>query len=84
MTAVPFDTLKFSRKLRDAGVPPEQADGMVEAMADTMTSAELVTTPLLKSELERFEVRMTVRFGVMLATAFGLLIALDRHFLVPA
>ena len=88
MTAVPFDTLKYARKLRDAGMPAEQAEGMADALVDSMTASDLATKADLrdfatKSDLRELELRMTIRFGVMLATAVGLLVALDRLFLLP-
>ena len=36
MTAVAFDTLKFVKKLRDAGIPEEQAEAQAEAFAEAV------------------------------------------------
>lgn len=59
MNAIPFDTLKFVRALRDkAKLPPEQAEGFAEAIAeavqsDLATKADLQATRAdLKSELQ--------------------------------
>lgn len=47
MSATAIDTLRFARRLKDAGVPPEQA----EAMADAIGS-ELVVQLATKADLE--------------------------------
>ena len=78
MTAVPFDTLKYAQKLCVAGIPAEQAAGMAQAFTETVNLANIVTEPLLRSELERFELRMTVRMGVIAAASIGLLLTLER------
>jgi hypothetical protein len=43
MNAVPFDTLKFARKLEASGMAPGTAAGTAEALAEAMTGAELAT-----------------------------------------
>nr|WP_294512429.1 hypothetical protein [uncultured Rhodopila sp.] len=43
MNAVPFDTLKFARKLEASGMTPGTAAGTAEALAEAMTGAELAT-----------------------------------------
>lgn len=43
MNAVPFDTLKFARKLEASGMPASTAAGTAEALAEAMTGAELAT-----------------------------------------
>ena len=48
MATTVIDTLRYARRLRDAGVPPEQA----EAMADAIGS-ELVENLATKSDLDR-------------------------------
>ena len=47
MTTTAIDTLRYARKLKDAGVPPDQA----EAMADAIGS-ELVDQLATKSDLQ--------------------------------
>jgi hypothetical protein len=34
MTAITFDTLKFTKKLEKAGLPPEQAEAFKEASGE--------------------------------------------------
>jgi len=36
MAVASFDTLKFARQLKQAGVPPEQAEAQADAMADAL------------------------------------------------
>jgi ferritin-like metal-binding protein YciE len=47
--AAQFDTHKYVRSLRDAGMPEEQAEKIVEAINEAGRSADLVT----KSDLEQ-------------------------------
>lgn len=48
MATTVIDTLRYARRLRDAGVPPDQA----EAMADAIGS-ELVENLATKADLDR-------------------------------
>lgn len=92
MTAIPFDTLKLARTLRDkAHFAPEQAEGVADALADAFqeqiaTRADIVS---LKSDvsqlearmaarLEALELRLAVKMGGMLILAVGGLAALIR------
>jgi ATP phosphoribosyltransferase regulatory subunit HisZ len=68
MNAIPFDTLKFVRALRDkAKLPPEQAEGFADAIAeavqsDLATKSDLQATRTdLKAEIQtvRTEIRET-------------------------
>jgi len=43
MSAVPFDTLKFARKLEASGLTAGIAAGTAEALAEAMSGAELAT-----------------------------------------
>ena len=43
MTAVPFDTLWFARRLEDAGLATSVAAGASEALAEALTGVELAT-----------------------------------------
>lgn len=54
MTAVTFDTLKWSKRLIDAGVVPTQAEAHVEAFAE-IVSAELAT----KADIRMLKTAMT-------------------------
>jgi len=43
MNAVPFDTLKMAQRLEAAGFAAPQAAGAAEALAEALTSVDLVT-----------------------------------------
>ena len=79
MTAVPVDTLKLARALRnDAHMPPDQAEGVANALADAMSGAELAT----KADLREMELRLkhdlTIRLGGMLAASIALVAAVVK------
>jgi hypothetical protein len=72
MSAIPFDTLKLARSLREkAKFPSEQAEGVADALAEAFQS-EIAT----KSDLRELEHRLTVKIGSMLVVAIGILTAL--------
>ena len=72
MTAIPFDTLKLARALREkAKFAPEQAEGVADALAEAF-QAEIAT----KSDLRELEHRLTIKVGSMLVVAIGILAAL--------
>ena len=68
-----FDTLTYARKLRDAGVPQEQAEAHAEALGATVTE-----TLATKQDLRELEYRLTIRLGGMLAVAVATMTALAR------
>jgi len=70
MATVPFDTLDFSRRLREGGFSPQQAETMADALK-TSAMTELAT----KTDLRDLEHRMTVKLGAMMAAIAGLLFA---------
>jgi hypothetical protein len=73
--AFALDTLGYAKHLRNSGVPTDQAEAHAEAARDFIM-AELVTKIDLEAALDRVTLRMTVRFGVMLAAGIGALAAL--------
>ena len=80
MTAVPFDTLKLARQLRDkAGFTPEHAEAAAEALAEAVGGAEIAT----KADLRDLEQRLTIKFGGMLVVAVGVMLAAPRYFPAP-
>jgi len=79
MTALPFDTLKLARRLREtAGFTPEHAEAAAEALADAVGGADLATKADLQSSIRDLENRLIIKFGVMLAGAIGVLVAAQR------
>ncbi len=54
MSTITFDTLKFVHKLKNAGIPENQAEAITEAFKDASGEAELAT----HRDIERLESRM--------------------------
>jgi hypothetical protein len=82
--AYAFDTLGYSKRLRDGGVPQAQAEAHAEAARDFIM-VELFTKPdalALKQELqtsiENLGLRLTIRLGAMLATGIAILAAIQK------
>jgi hypothetical protein len=81
--AFAFDTLGYSKKLRDAGVPQDQAEAHAEAarefiMVELVTKSDLLAaTQALQAQIRHVEetlsLRLTVRVGIMLAAGLSLL-----------
>lgn len=73
VNALHIDTLKFSRRLIEAGMEPRAAEAIVETIAEVDTT-QLAT----KSDLRDLEHRMTIKMGGMLMAAVAALTALLR------
>jgi hypothetical protein len=89
--AFAFDSLGYSKRLREAGVPQEQAEAHAEAarefvMAELVTRNDLnvlhhdldVLRRELENKLDTLSLRLTVRMGVMLAAGLSILTAIQR------
>jgi hypothetical protein len=69
VAAIAFDTLKFSRRLKDVGVPEQQAEAQAELMAEAcvFNMDSLVTRDYLEAVLDaRFaqqDAKMEARFA---------------------
>jgi hypothetical protein len=77
-----FDSLGYAKRLRDRGVPQEQAEAHAEAARDFIM-AELVTKPdlqlalaPLEAKIDNLSLRLTLRLGAMLVVAIGALATL--------
>ncbi len=74
MSAIPFDTLKLAKSLRDAAkLTPEQAEGFASAPAEAFQDQ---VAP--KNDLALLEQRLTIKVGGMLVIAVGILTALIK------
>jgi hypothetical protein len=72
MAAIPFDTLKLARSLREkAKFGAEQAEGVADALSEAFQD-EMAT----KTDLRELELRLTIKIGGMLVIAVGVLTAL--------
>jgi len=58
MSAITFDTLKFTRTLKDAGVEPKQAEAITDAFRDAQNESELVTKQDLSIAVKELEVKL--------------------------
>ena len=69
MSTVAFDTLAYANRLKEAGVPPEQAEAHVAAQADFLTQhilSEVATKDdirALKDDLRTLKSEMDARFS---------------------
>jgi hypothetical protein len=70
-----FDSLGYAKRLRDRGLPQDQAEAHAEAARDFIM-AELVTKQDLALALETQTLRLTVRLGAMLVIAISALATL--------
>jgi hypothetical protein len=80
--ALAFDTLGYAKRLRDRGIPQDQAEAHAEAARDFIM-IELFTktdginlTQELQTAMENLGLRLTVRLGAMLVVAIGALAAI--------
>jgi hypothetical protein len=81
--AYTFDSLGYAKRLRDGGVPQDQAETRAEAardfiMAELVTKADLLATEQklqteLHNSIETQTLRLTVRLGAMLMVGLGAL-----------
>ena len=81
--AYTFDSLGYAKRLRDCGVPNDQAEAHAEAARDFIMPELATKTDLLATEQrlrtefrtgnETLALRLTVRLGAMLAVAIGAL-----------
>ena len=80
MTITTFDTLKFARQLKDAGVPEAQAEAQANAMsaafAEALDKQVATKADLLQSEVKiREDISSLKRDNVVFKWMFGLIFA---------
>ena len=87
MAAITFDTLKFANTLKEAGVPPAQAEAEATALSEVLevNLKELVTKEDLKHEVELLrrdmrdmEQRLVIKLGGLIAFSIGIVAALVK------
>lgn len=74
MSAVPFDTYRFSRRLVDAGMSEKQAEELV--IAATEAAENLATKTDLNVALHRLENSLLIKIAGMLVAVVGMLAGL--------
>ena len=84
MNKAAFDTLKFAKRLEEAGFSAHQAAGtaaafgeaMVEILANVATKADLLDIrhdlELLRRDMNAMELRLTIKLGAMIAAAVAI------------
>ncbi|MBF0132161.1 MAG: DUF1640 domain-containing protein [Magnetococcales bacterium] len=90
-TAIAFDTLAYTKKLRAAGVPEAQAEVHAEAMAELVEErlATKLDIDLVRRDMKEMEMRLkhdsallkhdlTLRLGGMMAASVGIVAALVK------
>ena len=84
MAASIIDTLRYARRLKEAGVAPAQAEAMADALAvelvpNLVTKADLGhAVSELKADLAALEARLTWRFPGGVTVIVGLAVALIK------
>ncbi|MFY9294857.1 MAG: hypothetical protein WAP03_29865 [Methylorubrum rhodinum] len=82
--AFAFDTLGYSKTLREAGIPTEHAEAHAEAarefiMHELVTKEDLrVTKEELRTAIDLQTLQMTVRLGGLVAAGFAAFAALIK------
>ena len=92
MHATTFDTFKFIRRLKETGIPENQAEAISDAiqdahstqLADLATKRDIETLDTkIDTKLKELEYRMTIRLGLMMMAMFGMFFAALRYFPPP-
>ncbi|WP_432743364.1 DUF1640 domain-containing protein [Methylobacter sp. G7] len=87
MATIMFDTLKFANTLKEAGVPPAQAEAEATALSDVLevNLKELVTkddlrheVELLRRDMHDMEQRLVIKLGGLMAFSIGIVAALVK------
>ena len=74
MATTAINTLRFARRLKDAGVPDAQAEAMADALGEELVE-HLVTKSDLEHALATLETRLTWRLFVAAAAIIGIIIS---------
>jgi len=74
MATITFDTHKFVRKLKEAGIPENQAEAIADAFRDAHIEAELAT----KTDLRELEYRLIIKLGAMMMAAIAVVATLVK------
>lgn len=84
MPTVTFDTLGYFEKLKAAGFTEEQAKAQANALREVIeerlaTKGDLVQMELrLTNEMQKLELRMTLKLGAMLAASVAIVATLVK------
>jgi hypothetical protein len=81
MSTITFDTYKFVRRLKEAGLPEAQAEAIADAFKDAQGEAEFATKQdiaELRRDLKEMEMRLTIKLSAMLVVAIGVVTTLVK------
>jgi len=81
MAAITFDTHKFIRKLRTAGLEEAQAEAFADAFTEAQSEADFATKRDIddvRRDLRELEQRLIIKLGAMLTVAIGIVAALVK------
>ncbi len=80
MSAIAFDTLKYSKRLKEAGVPDKQAEAEAEALAEVLevNLKDLATKEDLRRDLRELEQRMVIKLGGMMMASIAIVATLVK------
>ncbi|PZN76450.1 MAG: DUF1640 domain-containing protein [Candidatus Methylumidiphilus alinenensis] len=87
MATIAFDTLKYSKRLKDAGVSDKQAEAEAEALAEVLevnlkdlsTKDDLTReVDLLRRDMREMELRIVIKLGALMAFSIGIVATLVK------
>ncbi len=87
MAAIAFDRLKYSKRLKDAGVSDKQAEAEAEALAEVLeinlkdlASKDDLTreVDLLRRDMREMELRIVIKLGALMAFSIGIVATLVK------
>jgi hypothetical protein len=81
MTTITFDTHKFVRTLKEAGVPESQAEAISEAFKEAQGEADLATKRDIddvRRDMREMEQRLIIKLGALVAFAIGIVAVLVK------
>jgi hypothetical protein len=76
MATITFDTLKFTRRLRESGLPEQQAEAIADAFRDAQSEADLATRQDIEIAIRTLEanlVRWIIGAGFLQTTLIAAL-----------
>jgi len=77
MSTIPFDTLKFTKRLEAAGMSADHAEAIAEAFGEA-TGSELVSKDYLRAEIEAAKNDIIKWMAGLLLAQAGLVTALVK------
>lgn len=81
MTTITFDTHKFVRTLKEAGIPEAQAEAISEAFKEAQGEADLATKrdiDDIRRDMREMEQRLIIKLGALVAFAIGIVAVLVK------